>query len=47
MDIFVSVVLVLLGGAICLILYVAIIALLILAAIVVIDLAWKILEEVL
>lgn len=47
MDIFVSVALVLLGGAICLILYVAIIALLILAAIVAIDLVWKIFEEVL
>ena len=45
MDIFVTVALVLLGLAICLILYVALIVLLVLGIITAIRLVWKILKE--
>lgn len=47
MDIFVGVTLILLGSALCLILYVAMIAFLVGAAILAIEILWKIFEEAL
>lgn len=47
MDIFADVTLILLGSALCLFLYVAMIAFLVGAAILVIEILWKIFEEAL
>ena len=47
MDIFVDVTLILLGSALCFILYVAMIAFLVGAGILVIEILWKIFEEIL